>query len=133
MIGMDAGMAYVVKTGKDLGAVCEDFKKGIQERGFRVLADYDVQAMLREKGFERGPMRIIEFCNARYAHAVLQGADMISTFMPCRTTVYTHEGETLLASLRPTALAQFFPEADLRGVPEEVERVVCEVMDEAAR
>lgn len=131
MTGVD--MAYVVKTSKDLAAVCDDFKKGIQERGFRVLADYDVQAMLGEKGFQRGPMRIIEFCNARYAHIVLQGAEMISTLMPCRTTVYTSGGETVIASLKPTALAQFFPEADLKGIPEEVERIVCEVMDEAAR
>ncbi len=124
-------MSYVVKTAKPLEDACSDFKAVIQEKGFRVLEDYNVQGMLAEKGFERGPMRIIEFCNARFAHSVTQVENLVSIFMPCRVSVYTEGDQTVLATVRPAVLAGLFQGVDFKGIPDEVDRIVLAAMDEA--
>lgn len=56
---------------------------------------------------------------------------MISIFMPCRISVFARGGETVIAALRPAGIREFFPEADLGGIPEEVDALVRAMVDEA--
>lgn len=125
-------LTYVVETDRDVARVAADVEEKAREKGFRVLGSHDVQAMLAEKGFARGPMRIIEICNARAASRVLAADDMVSVFMPCRVSVFAREGKTVAAFLRPAALAEFFAGADLGTVPQEVDEVMRAIVEEAA-
>ncbi len=58
---MTERLAYVVRSAKPVDEVAAALEAKIAEKGFRVLGVHDVQAMLAEKGFERSPMRIVEF------------------------------------------------------------------------
>lgn len=127
-----AEMHYTVKSTKAF----DDAVKAVEERcvanGFRVQHIHDVQATLRSKGLEMEPLKIIEVCDAPHAHAVLSKDILVSLMMPCKINVYSRNGETYISGLRPTMLAQFFPEANLQEVAQEVDAIVRRVIDEAA-
>lgn len=124
--------ALWVTTAKPVPEAVAAVEAKAGEKGFRVLGRHDVATLLREKGFERGPMQIVEVCGARYAHRVLAADNLISIFLPCPIAVYEEDGRTVIAAMRPTAIGAFFPGADLGGVPEEVEVVIRAIVDEAA-
>jgi len=101
------------------------------EKGFRVLHVHDVQATLGEKGFQREPLKIIEVCNAKFAHQVLSKDMKMSLFLPCKINVFTQGGKTHLSALRPAAMPQFFPQSGIEDVAQEVDRIITSIVDEA--
>jgi uncharacterized protein (DUF302 family) len=124
--------AYWVTTEKAVPEAVAAVEAKAAEKGFRVLGRHDVATLLREKGFERSAMQIVEICGARYAHRVLAADNLTSIFLPCPIRVYEEDGRTVIATMRPTAIEAFFPHSDLGGVPEEVEAIVRSIVDEAA-
>lgn len=100
--------------------------------GFKVQFIHDVQQTLAEKGFDRQPLTIIEVCNAKFAHAVLAADPLIGLMLPCPIMVFVENGETLIATMKPSLIAGFFPEADIVSVAKQVEDVLVAVIDEAA-
>ncbi|MHB1419599.1 MAG: DUF302 domain-containing protein [Bacillota bacterium] len=127
---MTVEFAYTATTEKDFDTVVEEIKAKIAEKAFRVLHIHDVQATLTEKGFQQQPYKIIELCNAKYAHQVLERDNLIGLMMPCKINVYLENGKTVLSALRPIVLAQFFPEANLDDVAREVDGIICSIVDE---
>ncbi len=51
--------------------------------------------------------------------------------MPCKVNVWVKDGKTVISGLRPTVLAQLFPHAALGTVPQEVEKIITSIVDEA--
>ncbi len=98
---------------------------------FRVLAVHDVQKTLAEKSLERGPLTIIEVCNAGFAHQALQQAIEVSLFMPCKFSVYTENGKTVVLLARPSMISTMLPEAGLEKLAGEVEDRLKKVMEAA--
>ncbi|MCK4462326.1 MAG: DUF302 domain-containing protein [candidate division Zixibacteria bacterium] len=79
-------LAYRMEFDKPFGEVAAEIEKQAAERQFRILAIHDVQETLAEKGFERGPLKIIEVCNAGFAHRATQKDIHVALFMPCKFT-----------------------------------------------
>lgn len=123
---------HTVKTSKSVDEATRAVEQALAEKGFRVLAVHDVQATLAEKGFEREPMRIVETCNARYAHEVLQADPSIALMLPCPVVVYEKDGETLISTLRPSVIGSFYPNAGIEDVAAEVEAILLSVVGSAA-
>lgn len=122
---------YQVTTAKSFTETVAAVEAQTQANGFRVLHIHDVQATLAEKGFSREPLKIIEVCNAKYAHTALQIEVMVSLLMPCRINVYTAEGKTVLCTLKPTALAAMFNQPELSGFATEVEDILIRIIDQS--
>lgn len=97
----------------------------------RVLHVHDVQAVLAEKGWQRAPFKIIEFCNAKYANDFLQADVKIGLCMPCKINVYVKDGQTFISGMRPTILPQFFPDANLGTKPQEVDEIIHTIITKA--
>lgn len=53
-------MAHIVTTDKAFDQVVAAIEARTPEKGFRVLGMHDVQAQLRDKGFEKEPLKIVE-------------------------------------------------------------------------
>lgn len=121
---------YTVSTEKAFDQVVSEIQAKTHEKGMSVLHVHDVTATLKGKGFEREPLKIIEICNAKYAHAVLKESETISLMMPCKINVYEKKGKTYISAMLPTIISKFFPEAKLGSVPEEVEKIVRSIVDE---
>lgn len=123
---------YNVDTDRPFDDVVNDIAKLSAEKMFRVLHVHDVQATLAEKGLERGPLKIIEICNGKFAHEALSKHMSVSLFMPCKINVYTEGGKTRIKAMRPAAIADFMPEAGLDELAGQVDKVVIEIVDRAA-
>ena len=98
---------------------------------FRVLAVHNVQETLAEKGFERGPLKSIEVCNAGFAHRALELQPDVALFMPCRYSVQTENGKTVVKLSRPSMIAEMMPDPELEKLASDVEATLIKVMEES--
>lgn len=122
---------HTVTTRKSFDEAVAAIEARTAENGFRVLHTHDVAATLREKGFPREPLKIVEICNARYASQVLDRDVKTSLMLPCPISVYTQDGQTCISTLLPTAIAGFFPAAHIESVAAEVETAVLRIVEQA--
>ena len=80
---------YTLTTNKTFDEAVESVQEEIGKSGMRVLYVHDVQKTLGEKGFEREPFKIIEFCNAKFANEFLNKDIKLGLCLPCKINVYT--------------------------------------------
>ncbi len=126
-------MTYEIGSDRPFDDVVGDVERLTAEKQFRVLHIHDVKATLEEKGFQRESLKIIEICNAKFAHEALGKHMGVSIFMPCKINVYTENGKTKIMAMRPIAIADFMPDADLNELAAGVDKIVTEIVDGAAR
>ena len=94
---------------------------------------HDLKATMAKKGVEFATdCRIFEVCNPQQAKRVLESRMEVSTALPCRISVYEEDGKVKLATIKPSMMLEMFGAEDLGPVAEEVEKVMFEIMDEAA-
>ncbi len=122
---------YTVETKKGFDEAVAAVEEKSKEKGFGVLHIHDVRATLASKGFDREPLKIIEICNAGYASQVLAKDIKISLMLPCPISVYTDNGKTYISALMPKVIADFYPDADIQAIADEVNKVVLSIVDEA--
>ena len=122
-----------ISADKPFEEVVAAVERKAAEKGFRVLHTHDVAATLAEKGFPREALKIVEICNAKYASMVLDKDIRISLMLPCPISVYIVNGRTHISTMLPTAIIEFFPEAGIEDAASQIEKVVIEIIEEAAR
>ena len=122
---------YTVITKKTFSEAVKAVEQETKKAGFRVLYIHDVFATLEEKNFQIEPFKIIEICNAKSAYTVLQADIRIGLCLPCKINVYVKKGKTFISGMRPIILPQFFPQADLGKLPEEVDTIIRGIIDKA--
>ena len=124
---------YNILSDRSFDEVVASVEKITAEKLFKVLHIHDVQATLAGKGFEREPIKIIELCNAKFAHEALQKNISVSLFMPCKIVVYTENNRTKIKAMRPKAISDFFPDDGLKKLADDVDLVIVEIADRAAK
>jgi uncharacterized protein (DUF302 family) len=122
---------YTVETEKTFDAAVASVEAASLNAGFGVLHIHDVKATLAAKGFERNPLKIIEICNARFAHEALAKDIRVGLMLPCRVTVYTHGSKRYISAFRPTVIKALLPEAGLDHLADEVDGIVRGIVDAA--
>ncbi|MEK7150323.1 MAG: DUF302 domain-containing protein [Patescibacteria group bacterium] len=122
---------YTLTTNKIFDEAVQDIQDEIVKAGMRVLHIHNVQKDLAEKGFQRNPLKIIEFCNAKYANDFLNADIKIGLCMPCKINVYVKDEKTFISGMRPIILSQFFPQADLGERPKEIDQIIQNIINNA--
>jgi uncharacterized protein (DUF302 family) len=122
---------YTVSSLKSFDAAVSAVEQKTVEKGFRVLHTHDFTATLAEKGFVREPLKLVEICNARYANEVLNKDVSVALMLPCPIAVYTKDAKTFISTMRPSALADFYPDSGIQGIAAAVEKMVLEIVNEA--
>ena len=120
---------YTKTTSKSFDLAVKSVEDEITKAGMRVLHIHDVQKTLTEKGFEREPFKIVEFCNAKYANDFLNADIKIGLCMPCKINVYVKDDLTFIYGMRPIVLSQFFPNANLGDNPQEIDRKIQDIIN----
>jgi len=120
---------YTTTTAKIFDEAVLSVQDEIAKAGMRVLYIHDVQETLAEKGFEREPFKIVEFCNAKFANEFLNIDINIGLCLPCKINVYTKDGQTVISGMRPIVLSQFFPQADLGERPKEIDKIIQTIIN----
>lgn len=123
---------YTIESTKGFDDTVQAVLDQTAAAGFKVQFVHDVAATLAEKGFDRERVTIIELCNAKHAHAVLAADVRIGLLLPCPIMVYAEGDSVKIATMKPTLIAQFFPDADISDVAAEVESSLREIMERAA-
>src|SRR3989344_6505748 len=118
---------YTTTTQKTFDMAVQNVQEEIAKAGMRVLYVHDVQKTLTEKGFEREPFKIIEFCNATYANDFLDADIKIGLCMPCKINVYVKDAQTFISGMRPVVLPEFFPDANLGDNPQEIDKKIQDI------
>ena len=122
---------YTTTTTKTIEEAVQSVQDEIANAGMRVLYVHDVQATLAEKGFEREPLKIVEFCSAKFANEFLNIDIKIGLCLPCKINVYTKGGQTVISGMRPIVLAQFFPDVNLGERPKEIDQIIQTIINTA--
>ena len=122
---------YTIITIKNFDEAVQNVQNEIIKAGMKVLYIHDVQKTLAEKGFQREPFKIIEFCSAKYANDFLEADIKIGLCMPCKINVYIKGEQTFISGMRPIILPQFFPEADLGDKPQEIDMIIKNIINNA--
>lgn len=127
-------MLITVRSRKSIGEVRQRFEEAAAERKFGVQGFHNVKATLNSKGlaFDRR-LYIYEVCNPGAAKKVLDTNIHISTVLPCRVSIFEEGKSVVLETFRPTMMLQMFREPTLEVIAKEVETVIEEIMNEAAR
>ena len=126
-------MLIKMESQKKLDQVCQDLEKAVVANKFGVMTIHNLNETMAKKGvqFDR-PCRIFEVCNPHQAKKVLEKNINISTFLPCRISVFLEGEKVILTTLKPTELISHFNAPELKPVAQEVEEVLAKIMREAA-
>ena len=119
---------YTTTTTKTFDATVQNVQDEIVKAGMRVLYVHDVKKTLAEKGFAREPLKIIEFCSAKFANEFLNKDIKIGLCLPCKINVYIKDGQTFVSGMRPIILPQFFPQTDLGERPKEIDQIIQNII-----
>lgn len=105
----------------------------LQQEGFGVLTEIDVQATLKKKlNIEVQPYKILGACNPHFAHQALQAEPHIGTMLPCNVIVrQTEDHQTEVAAIDPVASMQAVDNPALCSIAEQVrerlQRIVAQL------
>ena len=122
---------YTKATAKTFDEAVQSVQDEISKVGMRVLYVHDVEKTLADKGFQREPFKIVEFCNAKFANEFLNIDIKIGLCLPCKINVYTKDGQTFISGMRPIVLPQFFPQANLGERPKEIDQIIQNIINNA--
>ncbi len=126
-------MLYKIKTAKGFEQVCQDLEKAVTENKFGVMAVHNLNETMKKKGvdFSR-PCRIFEVCNPHQAKKVLERNMDLSSFLPCRISVFIEDDKVSLATIKPTGIVSMFNLPELKQTAQEVEDTLVKIMNEAS-
>jgi uncharacterized protein (DUF302 family) len=124
-------LGYTQKTTKGFDEVVAKIEELTASKQFRVLHVHNVQQTLKDKGLDREPYKIIEICNAKFAHGALNVSPEVGLFMPCKINVYTKDGETIITAMNPKMISEFFDDPKLKDLADEVDKIMRSIVDEA--
>lgn len=126
-------MYYIVESNKSFEQAAIDLEAAVKRNEFGVLHIHDLGATLRSKGIAFAEnCKVFEVCNPGQAGKVLSTDMRLNMALPCRISVYTEQGKTMIGMIRPVPmLAALSQNASLVKVAQEVEAKTRKMMDEA--
>ena len=125
-----------IAVSDDFDQVVETTTSALEDEGFGVLCDIDVQATFEEKlGKSFRQYRILGACNPGLAHDGLNEELELGALLPCNVVVYeTDDGTVVVSAVDPQQLVGIADNEALDSIAAEVhdrfERVLAAVTDE---
>ena len=125
-------MYYIVDSDKSFYEATTDLVPVIQRLGLNVLQVHDLGGMLDSKDIEfDDECQVFEIGNPRLVEKVLAIETRLSAALPWRISVYTENGNTKIAVLRPVPMfAALSTDAVLARLAQELEEKLIQILDE---
>ena len=95
---------------EDVDKTCQELKAAIESAGWICPAIRDMNKSMAKHGVEHSrPVRIVELCQANYAHDILGGNPEVSTLMPCAFGVYEGaDGKVYISGMNTGLMGKMF-------------------------
>lgn len=126
-------MYYIVETEKSFDQASADLEAAVKRHQFGVLHVHDLGTTLRSKGVEFiDECKVFEVCNPAQAAKVMALDMRLNMALPCRISVYTEKGKTLIGLIKPVdMLSGLSQDAALMRIAHEVEEQTLQMVNEA--
>lgn len=126
-------MLYQLQSGKPVDEIERGLQDSAARNQFGIIAVHDLRETMKKKNVELAmECRIYEVCNPQQAKRALEADGAISTALPCRISLYGSPGHYTLATMLPTEMLKSFNRPEITPIAEEVERVIVQMMRDAA-
>ena len=126
-------MLFKMETTKGFEQVWQDLEKAVVNNKCGGMAIHNLNETMKKKGVEFDhPCRTFEVCNPHQAKMVLERNMDLSSFLPCRISVFVEGERVSLATLKPTGIVSMFNLPELKQIAQEVEDAPVKIMKEAS-
>ena len=116
---MDYTISAQVDT--DFEQTIENVTEELEEEGFGVLTDIDVQKTIEKKlGEDYRKYRILGACNPEFAHEAMEEETAIGAVLPCNVIVYEDSGKVFVEAVEPEELVSVTENSELDELASEV-------------
>jgi uncharacterized protein (DUF302 family) len=116
------------KSNYDFATTIEKLNVAVAEAGWKTPAIHDLQNTIRNFGKEILPIKVLEICHPKHSSRLLEldNERIMSTFMPCRISVYEKsDGKVYISRINAALLSKSFG-----GIVEEVMSLANSEMEE---
>ena len=123
-------MQYMEISNKSVQEVIDSLKEVAPRYKYGIQHIHNVQETLKSKGIDLGnECQIVDICNPIVAEKFLTEDMSLSIIMPCKISVYTQDGETMIAM---NSLVQLVDDInpDLIDLAQETQETLLEIIDE---
>ena len=123
-------MQYMEVSNKSVQEVVDCLKEVCAKYKFGVQHIHNVTETLKSKGINLGnECQIVDICNPIIAQKFLSEDMSFSIIMPCKISVYSQDGETIIAM---NSLVQLVDDInpDLIDLAQETQETLLEIIDE---
>lgn len=108
-------------------------RAALQDQGFGVLTEIDVQSTLKTKlDCDMEPYLILGACNPRLAHAALEVEREIGLLLPCNVVVRSVDGRTMVSALDPQVMVTLPDRPELQPVASDAAARLRAALDDVA-
>jgi uncharacterized protein (DUF302 family) len=117
-------------SNKSVQEVVDSIKEVSSKYKFGVQHIHNVKETLKSKGIDLGnECQIVDICNPIIAQKLLSEDMSLSIIMPCKISVYTQDGETMIAM---NSLVQLVDDInpDLIDIAQEAQAQLLKIIDE---
>lgn len=123
-------MLYIEQSEKSVQEVVDKIQEVVSNYKFGVLHIHNINKTLNSKGFDfKNECQVLDVCNPTVASTFL-GEDMsLSAIMPCKISVYSENGETLIATNSVVQLVDDI-NPDLIELAQETQETILKIIDE---
>ena len=84
-------------------------QSAITNEGFKVSRVQRVDIGLTSSGYNTAEYRIVFFMDEEMIHDIVKKHPELIAFLPLKITIFAERSETILVTLNPMKLAEFFP------------------------
>ncbi|MDH6279288.1 DUF302 domain-containing protein [Prescottella agglutinans] len=115
---MDLGISTRLNT--DFDDAIAKTRAALQEQGFGVLTEIDMQATLKAKiGAEMERYVILGACNPQLAHRAVGVDRQIGLLLPCNVVVRADGDDVIVEAMNPAIMVEVTKEPELESVAAE--------------
>ncbi len=126
-------MSYAISTTVDqpYEAVVTRVRAALDEQGFGILTEVDIQAAMKEKlDADVLPQVILGACRPPLALAALQAEPSIGLLLPCNVVVRaTADGPTVVEAVDPQTMVSMTDNPDLQTVADDATQRLTAALD----
>lgn len=126
-------MTYSKHSSRSSTEVEARLREAAARHKFGILHVLDLKQTLQSKGIDLGSeCKVYDVCNPQAASKALTAEMQVSTVLPCRISIFSHDGGCTIATVKPTDLLKATGLGGVDTLAAEIEGEVLAIIDEAA-